>query len=72
MAHSKRPRRVNYSVNKKGPKSKGKVANAINHYLKLENRVKIEWKTKWLENAFKIVMIKLKKYWINPNNLHNA
>ena len=42
MAHSKRPRKVNYSVNKKGPKSKGKVANAINHYLKLENRVKIE------------------------------
>jgi len=42
MAHSKRPRRVNYSVNKKGPKSNGKVASAINHYLKLENRVKVE------------------------------
>jgi len=69
MPANKRPRRVNYAVNKKWPKTWGKVANAINHYLKLQKRVEIEWMTKWLENAFKIVMVKLKKYWINPNKI---
>ena len=72
MAHSKRPRRVNYSVNKKGPISGWKVWSAISHYIALTNRVKIEWETKWLRNAFKIVTVKLKKYWINPNKLQNA
>jgi len=72
MPANKRPRRLNYAVNKKGPKSKGKVKNAITHYLKLKKRVEIEWETKWLENAFKIVMVKLRKYWINPNNLQNG
>ena len=72
MAHSKRPRRVNYSVNKKGPISGWKVGKAISHYTSLTNRVKIEWETKWLINAFKIVTVKLKKYWINPNKLQNA
>jgi len=72
MAHSKRPRRLNYSVNKKGPVTGGKVWKAITHYLSLVKRTEIEWETKWLKNAFKIVMIKLKKYWINPNKLKNA
>jgi len=72
MAHSKRPRRLNYSVNKKGPVTGWKVAKAISHYISLTNRVKIEWETKWLSNAFKIVMVKLKKYWINPNTLNNG
>ena len=69
MAHSKRPRRLNYSVNKKGPTTGWKVWKAISHYISLTNRVKIEWETKWLKNAFEIVMIKLKKYWINPNKI---
>jgi hypothetical protein len=72
MAHSKRPRRVNYSVNKKGPVSGWKVAKAITHYLNLLKRVEIEWENKWLDNAFKIVMVKLKKYGINPNKIKNA
>jgi hypothetical protein len=72
MPANKRPRRVNYAVNKKGPKSNGKVWNAITHYLKLKKRVEVEGETKWLQNAFKIVMVKLKKYWINPNNLQNG
>ncbi len=69
MPANKRPRRLNYAVNKKWPKSNGKVANAISHYVRLKNRVSIEWETKWLKNAFAIVLIKLKKYWINPNNI---
>ena len=69
MPANKRPRRVNYSVNKKWPKTWWKVAKAISHYQKLTMRVKIEWETKWLKNAFDIVMVKLKKYWINPNKI---
>ncbi len=69
MPANKRPRRVNYAVNKKWPKSNGKVAKAISHYSKLQKRIWIEWETKWLTNAINIVLIKLKKYWIHPNNI---
>jgi len=69
MAHSKRPRRLNYSVNKKGPVSGWKVWKAISHYVNLVKRTKIEWETKWLKNAFSIVTAKLKRYWINPNKI---
>ena len=69
MPANKRPRKVNYSVNKKWPKSGWKVAAAISHYQKLNKRIEIEGETKWLSNAFDIVMVKLKKYWINPNKI---
>lgn len=69
MPANKRPRKVNYSVNKKGPKSWSKVGKAVVHYKKLLERVKIEWETKWLTNAMKIVMVKLKKYQININKI---
>ena len=39
MPANKRPRKVNYSVNKKGPKSGGKVGKAVAHYQKLQKRV---------------------------------
>ena len=42
MPANKRPRRVNYAVNKKGPKGGNKVVNAIRHYKKLQEREKIE------------------------------
>ena len=48
MPANKRPRRLNYAVNKKKTVSGGKVAKAISHYKKLEKRVKFEWETKWL------------------------
>jgi hypothetical protein len=66
---NKRPRRRNYAVNNKRPKSTGKVGNAISHYLTLKKRVAFEWETKWLSNAFEIVTKKLNKYWININNI---
>jgi len=66
---NKRPRRLNYSVNKKWAKGWKKVINAIKHYKKLQDRVRKEWETKWLANAFDIVSAKLKKYWINLNNI---
>ena len=66
---NKRPRRLNYSVNKKGPKSGTKVSNAIAHYKKLQTRIAFEGKTKWLENAMKFVEKKLNKYSINLNRI---
>lgn len=69
MPANKRPRRLNYSVNKKGPVTGGKVAAAIAHYKKLQERVSFEGETKWLSNAISIVMVKLKKYGINPNKI---
>lgn len=69
MPANKRPRRLNYAVNKKGPKSTGKVAKAVAHYSKLLKRKEIEWETKWIANAMNIVVAKLTKYWINPNNI---
>jgi hypothetical protein len=35
----------------------------------LQEREKFEGKTKWIENAYKVVLAKLKKYWINPNKI---
>ena len=69
MPANKRPRRVNYAVNKKWPKTWWKVYNAICHYKKLQDRIKFEGETKWLVNALKIVLTKFKKYQINPNKI---
>ncbi len=69
MPANKRPRRVNYAVNKKWPKSWSKVAKAVNHYKKLEKRIKFEWETKWLTNAMNLVLSKFKKYSINTNKI---
>ena len=69
MPANKRPRRLNYAVNKKWPKAWTKVAKAISHYAKLQKRKDFEWDTKWISNALNIVLVKLKKYWINPKNI---
>ncbi|MDD2871478.1 MAG: hypothetical protein PHS49_05805 [Candidatus Gracilibacteria bacterium] len=69
MPANKRPRRLNYAVNKKGPKTGGKVGQAVSHYKKLLQRIEFEGETKWLQNAVKIVMVKLKKYQINLNKI---
>jgi hypothetical protein len=69
MPANKRPRRLNYAVNKKWPKTWGKVGNAISHYKKLQDRVQFEGETKWLKNAIKIVLVKLRKYQINLNKI---
>ncbi len=69
MPANKRPRRLNYAVNKKWAKAWRKVLNAIGHYKKLKTRLDFEWQTKWISNAFDIVLLKLKKYWINPNKI---
>jgi len=36
MPSNKRPRRLNYAVNKKWPKTGWKVGNAVAHYTKLQ------------------------------------
>ena len=69
MPSNKRPRSLNYGVNKKGPKGGSKVGNAISHYKKLKERVSFEGETKWLKNALDVVLVKFKKYGINPNNI---
>ena len=69
MPANKRPRRLNYAVNKKGKITWGKVQKAIKAYKKLKLREEFEGKTKWLENAFRVSLAKLKKYWINPNKI---
>ena len=69
MPANKRPRRLNYAVNKKWPKTWGKVGKAVSHYQKLQVRIGFEWETKWLMNAVKIVSVKLKKYQINLNKI---
>ncbi len=65
----KRPRRLNYAVNKMSTKSWSKVFNAAKAYKKLLQRVEFEWQTKWLSNALEFAKAKLKKYWINPNKI---
>jgi len=69
MPANKRPRRLNYAVNKKWPKTWGKVGKAVSHYKKLQERISFEWETKWLKNAMEIVLNKLKKYQINLNKI---
>lgn len=69
MPANKRPRRLNYSVNKKGPITGSKVGKAVSHYKKLKTRIDFEGETKWLQNAMNIVLLKLKKYGINPNKI---
>lgn len=67
MPANKRPRRLNYSVNKKWPKTWTKVWNAMKHYEKLKKRIEFEWETKWLLNAVLVSSKKLKKYWLKPS-----
>ncbi len=69
MPANKRPRRLNYAVNKKWPKTWGKVGKAVTHYKKLQSRIEFEWETKWLQNAVKVVTVKLNKYSINLNKI---
>ena len=69
MPANKRPRRLNYAVNKKGPKTGGKLGKAISHYKKLKQRIAFEWETKWLMDAMKKVLVKFNKYSINPNKI---
>jgi hypothetical protein len=69
MPANKRPRRLNYAVNQKGPKAGTKVQKAISCYKKLQARVQFEGETKWLKNALQVVLAKLKKYQINPNKI---
>ena len=69
MPANKRPRRVNYSVNKKGPITGSKVGKSVIHFKKLKERIAFEGETKWLANAMTIVLVKLKKYGINPNKI---
>lgn len=67
MPSNKRPRRLNYSVSKKWPKSWTKSFKALKHYERLQKRIKIEGETKWLSNAIAISSLKLKKYWLKLN-----
>ena len=69
MPANKRPRRLNYAVNKKWPIWGSKVSKAIGHYQRLQKRVEFEWETKWLQNAVATVVTKLKKYGIKTNTL---
>ena len=69
MPANKRPRRLNYAVNKKWPKAGNKVTKAIAHYVKLQKRKEFEGETKWIANALQVVCTKLKKYWIHPNKI---
>ncbi len=69
MPANKRPRKLNYSVNKKWPVTGNKVAKAMTHYKKLQQRTKIEGETAWLKNAQEIVEKKLKKYGISPETI---
>jgi len=66
---NKRPRALNYAVTKKWAKSGRKIENAIKHFKNLEKRVATEWQTKWLTNARKFVVTKLRKYSININKI---
>lgn len=67
--NSKRPRRLNYAVNKKAAKSGEKVQKAVASYKKLQKRIEFEGETKWLLNAMKINEAKLNKYQINLNKI---
>lgn len=69
MPANKRPYRLNYAVNHRANKSWKKVQSAIAHFKKLQKREQIEGQTKWIQNAFAVVLAKLKKYWINPNKI---
>lgn len=69
MPKSKRPRRLNYAVNKKPTKSGGKVKSAVASYKTLQKRIEFEGETKWLLNAVKLVEKKLNKYKINLNKI---
>ncbi len=69
MQANKRPRRVNYSLNNKGPITGSKVGKSVTHFKKLKERIAFEGETKWLVNAMAIVLTKLKKYGINPNKI---
>jgi hypothetical protein len=65
----KRPRRLNYAVNKISPKSWNKVKNAVASYKKLQKRLEFEGETKWISNAINVVKARLDKYQINLNKI---
>lgn len=69
MPKNKRPRRLNYAVNKKWPKAWEKVRNAVASYKKLQQRIEFEGETKWLLNALMLNKAKLEKYQINLNKI---
>ena len=69
MPANKRPRRLNYAVNKKRTVAWGKVGKTISHYQKLLKRVAFEGETKWLKNALAVATAKLNKYKINLNKI---
>ena len=69
MPGNKRPRRLNYAVNKKPCKSGGKVEKVVASYKMLQKRIKFEGETKWLLNAVKVAEAKLNKYQIDPNKI---
>ncbi len=66
---NKRPRNLVYSVDRKWVYSGKKVQNAIKHFRFLKKRMEFEGETLWLKNAMKIVLVKLKKYSINPQKI---
>ncbi len=67
--NNKRPRYLNYSVNKKGPKSGNKIQKAVRHYEWLLKRKESEGETKWIRNALEFARARLKKYSIHPENI---
>ena len=69
MPKNKRPRRLNYAVNKKPCKSWGKMKSAVDSYKALQKRLEFEGETKWLLNALAINKKKLDKYRINLNKI---
>ena len=66
---SRRPRYLNYSVNKKSTKSWEKLKKAIKTYEKLLKREKREGETLWIRNAINFASARLKRYWINPDTI---
>lgn len=59
---NKRPRRLNYVVNKRGAKSGDKLAKTLASYRRIQRRFALEGQTKWLVNALAIVEQKIDRY----------
>ncbi|MBI4836758.1 MAG: hypothetical protein HY817_05895 [Candidatus Abawacabacteria bacterium] len=51
-----------YKITRSGPKSNKKPENALKSHAKLQTRIAVEGKTKWLINALEFNTRKLKKY----------
>ena len=56
-----------YNPNKKKSVAWKKYSNTIKSYLKILQRIKTEWETKWLKNEVVKIESKFKKYWIVNN-----